>query len=157
MTYTSKEAAMSGIAALGSGLAGALALTAVHETARQQISTAPRMDMLGMQAIEKGFRSMQAEPPQGKPLYKLALAGDIVSNALYYSMVAMGPPESALQRGAMLGLAAGIGAVTMPKPLGLQPQINRTNATHAMTIGWYLLGGLAAGAAYQMLSRGQRR
>ena len=148
---------MSGMTALGSGLAGALALTAVHETARQQISTAPRMDMLGMQAVENGFRSVHAQPPQGTALYELAMVGDIVSNALYYSMVAAGKPEGALLRGAMLGLTAGLGAVVLPKPLGLQPQLNRTTATHAMTIGWYLLGGLAAGAAYQMLSRGQRR
>jgi hypothetical protein len=148
---------MSGMTALGSGLAGALALTAVHETARQQISTAPRMDMLGMQAVENGFRSVHAQPPQGTALYEIAMVGDIVSNALYYSMVAAGKPEGALLRGAMLGLTAGLGAVVLPKPLGLQPQLNRTNATHAMTIGWYLLGGLAAGAAYQMLSRGQRR
>jgi hypothetical protein len=148
---------MSGMTALGSGLAGALALTAVHETARQQISTAPRMDMLGMQAVENGFRSVQAQPPQGTALYELAMVGDIVSNSLYYSMVAAGKPEGALLRGAMLGLTAGLGAVVLPKPMGLQPQLNRTNATHAMTIGWYLLGGLAAGAAYQMLSRGQRR
>lgn len=148
---------MSGMTALGSGLAGALALTAVHETARQQITTAPRMDMLGMQAIENGFCSVRAQPPQGTALYELAMVGDIVSNALYYSMVAAGTPEGALLRGAMLGLTAGLGAVVLPKPLGLQPQLNRTNATHAMTIGWYLLGGLAAGAAYQMLSRGQRR
>lgn len=148
---------MSGMTALGSGLAGALALTAVHETARQQISTAPRMDMLGMQAIENGFRTVHAQPPQGTALYELAMVGDFVSNALYYSMVAAGKPEGALVRGAMLGLTAGLGAVVLPKPLGLQPQLNRTNATHAMTIGWYLLGGLAAGAAYQMLSRGQRR
>jgi hypothetical protein len=144
---------MSSLTALGSGLAGALALTAVHETARGQLATAPRMDMLGMQAIEKGFRGMNAQPPQGKELYELALAGDLVSNALYYSMVARGKPETALVRGAILGLAAGLGAIALPKPLGLQPQINRTNATHAMTLGWYLLGGLAAGAAYQMLSR----
>ena len=144
---------MSSLTALGSGLAGALALTAVHETARGQIATAPRMDMLGMQAIEKGFRGMNAQPPQGKELYELALAGDLVSNALYYSMVANGKPETALVRGAMLGLAAGLSAIVLPKPMGLQPQINRTNATHAMTLGWYVLGGLAAGAAYQMLSR----
>jgi hypothetical protein len=114
------------------------------------------MDMLGMQAIENGLRSLQVQPPQGKSLYEMALAGDLVSNALYYSMVAQGKPEGALLRGAMLGLAAGLGAVALPKPLGLQPQINRTSATHAMTIGWYLLGGLVAGAAYQMLS-GDRR
>lgn len=148
---------MAGLTAIGSGLAGALALTAVHETARQQLATAPRMDMLGMQAIEKGFRGLHMQPPQARSLYETALAGDLVSNALYYSMVAQGKPEGALLRGAMLGLAAGLGAVTLPKPLGLQPQINRTSATHAMTIGWYLLGGLVAGAAYQMLSSRRER
>ncbi|WP_254511191.1 hypothetical protein [Anatilimnocola floriformis] len=148
---------MASLEAIGSGLAGALALTAVHETARQQISTAPRMDMLGMQAIEKGFRSVNAQPPQGKSLYELALAGDVVSNAMYYSMVAQGKPEDAIRRGVMLGLAAGISAVVLPKPMGLQPQINRTAATQAMTIGWYLLGGVAAGAAYQLLSKIARR
>ena len=148
---------MSGLTALGSGLAGALALTAVHETARKSVSTAPRMDMLGMQAIEKGFRGMQMPPPQGTSLYEMALAGDLVSNAMYYSMVAQGKPEDAMMRGAMLGLAAGISAVVLPKPLGLQPQINRTSSTHLMTIGWYLLGGLAAGAAYQLLSKGSSR
>ncbi len=147
---------MAGLTAIGSGLAGALALTAIHETARQQIATAPRMDMLGMQAIENGFRSLKAQPPPGKSLYEMALAGDLVSNALYYSMVAQGKPQGALLRGAMLGLAAGLGAVALPKPLGLQPQINRTSATHAMTIGWYLLGGLVAGAAYQLLSGNER-
>lgn len=144
---------MSGLTAIGSGLAGALALTAVHETARQQIATAPRMDMLGMQAIQNGLRTLQVQPPQGNSLYEMALAGDLVSNAMYYSLVARGKPEDALARGAMLGLAAGLGAVALPKPLGLQPQVNRSSATHAMTIGWYLLGGLAAGAAYQFLSR----
>ena len=147
---------MSSLTALGSGLAGALALTAVHETARGQVATAPRMDMLGMQAIEQGFRSLHADPPQGKQLYELALAGDLVSNALYFSTVAQGRPETALVRGAMLGLAAGLSAIVLPKPLGLQPQINRTSATHLMTLGWYLLGGLAAGAACQMLSKRSR-
>ena len=148
---------MASMAAMGSGLAGALALTAVHETARQQVATAPRMDMLGMQAIEKGFRSLNAQPPEGKSLYEMALAGDLISNAMYYSMVAQGKPEDALRRGLMLGLAAGISAVVLPKPMGLQPQINRTMATHAMTVGWYVLGGLAAGAAYQVLSKMSRR
>lgn len=44
---------MATLEALGSGLAGALALTAIHETMRHQRSDAPRMDLLGMQAIEK--------------------------------------------------------------------------------------------------------
>ncbi len=38
---------------LGSGLAGALALTAVHETARQVIPHAPRMDVIGRRGIDR--------------------------------------------------------------------------------------------------------
>jgi hypothetical protein len=55
-----------------------------------------------------------------------------------------------------LGLAAGLGAVFLPGPLGLgSAPSNRTTQTQAMTVGWYLLGGLAAGLAYQTL--GSRR
>ena len=58
---------MAGLTAIGSGLAGALALTAVHETARQQVATAPRMDMLGMQAIEWGTIISHGATLNGNP------------------------------------------------------------------------------------------
>jgi hypothetical protein len=103
---------MSFLRALGSGLVGAVALNLVHETARQFIPDAPRVDVLGKRAIAGALSAMGQEPPPDDELYALALAGDVVSNSLYYSFVGMGERRNALLLGALLGLGAGVGAVT---------------------------------------------
>jgi len=137
--------------ALGSGLAGAVALTLIHETARRVApQSAPRMDVLGMRAIAKAARAVGDEPPV--PLHEAALVGDLVSNSVYYSLVGAGRREDALRNGALLGLAAGLGALFLPGPLGLGRQPTDAPATQAMTVAWYVAGGLAAGAAYAALA-----
>lgn len=141
--------------ALGSGLAGAVALTLVHEAARRVIDDAPRMDVLGMRALAKTMRAVDVEPPVA--LHEAALAGDLVSNSLYYSLVGLGGREQALRNGAALGLAAGLGAIILPEPLGLGRQpTERAPRTQLMTIGWYLAGGLTAAAAFRLLSAEER-
>ncbi|WP_203328968.1 hypothetical protein [Candidatus Laterigemmans baculatus] len=142
-----------GFEALASGLAGALALTAVHQLARCCVAEAPRMDTLGERTIAKTMRALDLEPPSQPHLHQAALVGDIVSNSVYYSLVATGKPETAPVRGTLLGLAAGIGAVALPPRMGLgESPSGRTAATQAMAISWYTLGGLAAGYAYKLLA-----
>ncbi|HYH84146.1 MAG TPA: hypothetical protein VEX60_01620 [Pyrinomonadaceae bacterium] len=137
--------------ALGSGMLGACALTLIHETARRFIDDAPRMDVVGMRAIEKTMRAADFEPPV--PLHEAALVGEIVSNSLYYSLVGVGSRDDAIRNGALLGLAAGLGAVYLPEPLGLGRQPTEDSPqTQLMTVAWYLIGGLAAGAAYRALA-----
>ena len=140
--------------ALGSGLVGACALTLIHETARRFIDDAPRMDVLGMRALSKAARAVEVDPPV--PLHEAALVGDLVSNSLYYSLVGAGSRREALRNGALLGLAAGVGAVYLPERLGLGRQPTEDSPqTQLMTVAWYLLGGLAAGAAYRALASGE--
>ena len=68
--------------------------------------------------------------------------------------MAVGGPKGALACGAALGLAAGVGAVALPEPLGLGGGPSaRTDETKAMTVAWYLAGGLAAGLAYSLLAK----
>ncbi len=140
-----------------SGLAGAIVLTFIHETARRTVDEAPRMDTLGRRSLARGLEAVGIEPPPHDELQALALAGDIVSNTIYYALVGVGSPERALLRGAVLGGAAGIGAVVLPpllglghRPRGVMPR------TKAMTFAWYLAGGLAAGAAFRGLAEMQR-
>ena len=56
--------------ALGSGLAGAAALTLVHQTARALTDLAPRADILGMRAIAKAVRKTGAQSPPDDQLYR---------------------------------------------------------------------------------------
>jgi hypothetical protein len=143
---------MSLFKALGSGLAGALALTVLHETARRILPDAPRADILGMRAIEKALVQQGETPPPDDQLHRLALAGDIAANTLYYSLVGLGGKESWLA-GPALGALAGIGAITLPGPLGLgEAPTERTPQTQAMTVLWYTAGGLVAALAYGLLN-----
>lgn len=140
------------VSALGGGIAGALALTLLHETVRRINADAPRMDLLGMQALAKSLQRLNTQIPDDDKLFRITMAGDILSNSLYYSIAGVGGENRAILRGTLLGLAAGIGAVYLPKPLGLNPApSNRTFQTTFMTIVLYLAGGLVAGAAGKLL------
>ncbi len=140
--------------ALASGFLGAVALNLLHETARRLLPNAPRVDLLGERATTRLLKNRNVEPPTGDNLYVVTLAGDVVSNGLYFSLVGVGKPQHAPRTGALLGLTAGLGAVLLPGPLGLgKAPSARTPATAVMTVGWYLVGGLVAGLAYRRLAQ----
>ncbi len=143
--------------ALASGLAGAVVLTLLHETARHLRPTdAPRMDVLGMRALRKLLGKAEAPQPDQQTLFNLTMASDLLSNGLYFSLVGQG--KKAWWRGAALGLAAGVGGVTLPGPLGLgEAPSNRTPETKLMTVAWYTVGGLAAAAASRLWSKARKR
>ncbi|WP_240336904.1 hypothetical protein [Rufibacter psychrotolerans] len=135
-----------------SGLAGAVAVTLVHETVRRFYPQAPRMDILGMRAIAKGLRSAGQTPPERDTLHTWSLVGDLVSNSIYYSLT--GASKKALWRGAILGAAAGVGGVVLPGPMGLgAAPSNRTRQTQALTIGYYFLAGVVAGGVARWLRK----
>lgn len=144
--------------ALEGGLAGALALTLVHEGLKKVLPNAPRMDLLGMNALSKGFKSMGAPVPDKNKLYGLSLAGDLISNALFYSLAGLGGRRYLLLRGALLGLTAGAGAVAAPKYTTLEERhSSRNKTTGTLTVAWYLVGGLVAGAAMLALSKRNKK
>jgi len=140
------------MAALLGGLAGAATLNLIHETARRILPEAPRMDTLGRRALARGLEAAGIGPPPRDELQAITLAGDLVANAIDYALVGVGSPTRPVLRGALLGAAAGVGAVVLPPHLGLgrRPR-GVTPEVKAMTVAWYVAGGLAAGAAYRLL------
>lgn len=143
------------VRSLGGGLAGATAVTLIHEAARRAVPDAPRMDILGMRALAKPMRMMGWAPPRRRELHTWALVGDILSNSLYYSFVGGGRKGHTWMRGALLGTAAGIGSIVLPSILGLESKKRRHKAdTMTMRFVWYLAGGLTAAAASRLLARG---
>jgi len=136
-----------------SGAAGAVALTAVHQAARGRVPNAPRMDVLGMRAIARGANAAGLRPPTGRRLHRSTLAGDLVSNALYYALVGWAGRRAPLN-GALLGAAAGLGALVLPPVIGLdEPPHVESWANRIMTVAWYTLGGVVAGATYRRLAQ----
>ncbi|AYA38239.1 hypothetical protein D3Y59_15045 [Hymenobacter oligotrophus] len=138
--------------ALISGLSGSVVLTLVHQAARQATPDAPRMDILGMRGLRKILSAADAPQPDHKTAYNITMAGDLLVNGLYYSLVGTG--SDAWLRGAALGVAAGVGGVLLPGPMGLgNGPSNRTPQTQLMTVAWYTLGGLAAAGMSRLWSR----
>lgn len=143
---------------VGSGLAGALALNLVHETARSLIPHAPRMDVIAMRAISRPMRTyLHKGPPPQPQLRRWALIGDLISNTAYYSLVGAAARRNRFAAGIGLGLLAGIGAAVLPRPLGLGPQPGqKTPWTQLLTILWYVIGGWAAAEAADGLEHKHR-
>ena len=133
---------------LVSGVAGAAALTAVHQAARALTGSAPRMDVVGMRALTGGSKELDADAPRThKGLYRAALASDLICNSAYYSLA------TTWTRGAVMGLAAGLGALLLPQRIGLgAPPKSDLLSNQVMTVAWYTLGGLAAAATAQWLA-----
>lgn len=126
---------------LASGIAGAFALTAIHEVARRRFASAPRMDEVTMRGLRKILPGKFRDP---RRLHQLALAGDLLSNSVYYSVIAAPTRKATWMRAGVLGTAAGLCALFLPERLGLGvPHNSHRRTTQFMTVGWYLAGALA--------------
>ena len=139
-------------------MAGALALTLLHEVVKRIDTDAPRMDLMGMQAVKKGIKKADQPVPNNQNLYQIAMVGDLITNTIYYSLGVAGKKKYIWPKGALMGMTAGLGAVFLPKSLGLNPAYSsRTLKTKAFTTGLYLIGGLVASAVAKKIENKDRR
>jgi len=146
------------MAALASGIAGACTLTAIHEAARHSVDHAPQVQAIGKRALRKGARLLGRRSPDDRQLYRRALAGELISNSLYFALAGLGGTRRSVQVGAVLGVAGGIGAFALPEHLGLGRLPDRkTPQTQWMTTAWYTAGGVVAGLVFRRLGRSRPR
>ena len=145
-------------AALTGGMAGTLAVASLHEALRRITPNAPRMDLLDMELIRKGLTSMNQKVPRADQLQRWAVGGELLCDTAYFGLAALGGKKRAWWRGALLGLAAGVLAVVLPKPLGLpEAPSNKTTGTQLLTVGLYVSGGLVAAAMAQLVENAQKK
>jgi hypothetical protein len=145
---------MKDIKAFLGGIAGAAVLNILHESIRRIDHFAPRVELVGEEALTRLTKAAGATPLTGNARYGATLAGDLLSNALYYALIGLGPNKYLLHRGAAYGLAAGVGALTLTKPLGLSDApVKRTPRTQVMTVGYYLIGGLVTAGVIGALKK----
>jgi hypothetical protein len=146
---------MKATTALAGGLTGAVALNLIHELYRQVDQDAPKVHLIGEEALVKILKATNLPLPKNeKELYQWTLAGDIASNAIYYSLIDASKKKNLIRNGLILGFAAGLGAVFMPEKMGLNDApITRTTETKLLTVLWYTLGGLTAGSVMKFLRK----
>jgi hypothetical protein len=139
---------------LVSGAVGAGVLTIIHQLAQGVRSDAPRMDVVGMEVLGTSLTLAGAQVPDDARLYNMTLAGDLLSNTLFYAAVPAKNARTTFLRAAVLGVSAGVGALTLPRYLvNNDPPHSHHVANNVMTVAWYLAGALAAAATYQALRR----
>jgi hypothetical protein len=143
---------MSKLKNLIAGLAGAVALNILHETLKKESNDVPRIDLLGEDAIQKTLKYFGGHIDNKETLYNATLAGDIVSNTLYYSIIGAGQAKYLWPKAIFVGLSAGIGAVKLPKPMGLDDTpVTKTDEVKVLTVGYYLFGALVTAGVVNLL------
>lgn len=133
------------------GFAGALTLTVTHEVLRHNFDEAPRLDIIGARAVKRALRAAHLPTPSGQALLESTLAADLVVNSAAFALAGSG--KHACLKGAVLGLALGIGSVTLPEPLGLGKPPVATPKSKSLSIALYTLAGLVAGAVAHHVAR----
>lgn len=127
------------------GLGGAIALNLLHEIIRKNFNNVPHINELGEEALQKVTDSTPLEISDPDKLYAATLAGDIVSNTVYYGTTATNHHFTS-------GLAAGIGAIVLPQKMGLNDQpVAENNQKKIMTVGYYLFGALVTKLIYDKI------
>lgn len=128
------------------GLGGAIALNLLHESLKHKKGT-PRIDLLGEEAVQQGLKPFGKEIHDKDELYATTLGADIIGNTLYYSTIGTGGTKNIWKRAALMGITAGVGALTLPEPLGLDEKpVTATPTKQALTVGYYMFGALVTAA-----------
>lgn len=145
-----KEIEIMRFAGIVSGVAGALALTGLHQVFKNISVSAPRVDILGMRTIVKILKRFGFSIPKAKKLYLTSLAGDILFNSIYYSLTSTG--KRPLLSGSALGIGAGAGVVNLPGRLGLGKGFSASSGKQKlMSYAIYLTGGIVSAISYKLL------
>ena len=143
---------------IGSGLVGASSVAVLNYLAGRFLPGAPRLDILGLQLATTAFKKLGIRPPSGLPAQALALLGSLASNSMFYGLVGLGGPKTAWLRGGALGLAMGLGVLTLPPAFGIgKRETGRTPTAKAGTLIWYILGGIVAALTFAASHENKRR
>jgi len=128
------------------GLGGAIALNLLHETIRKNFDNVPEVNKVGEEALNKALDKVDMKITDQDRLYTATLAGDVISNGIYYATTATSSFNIAS------GVAAGIGAVFLPQQMGLDDTpVAENNQKKVMTVAYYLFGAIVTKLIYDKI------
>lgn len=139
---------------LTAGLLGSLAMNILHESLRKYETNVPKINLLGEEALNKTLIGIGQTPITNEDeLYRATLKADLISNTVYYSLIG-GKSKYIWPKAIFFGLSAGIGAIKLPKPLGLDPEpVAATDQIKVLTVAYYLFGALVTGLVLKTLTK----
>jgi hypothetical protein len=128
------------------GLGGAIALNLLHEIVRNNFDNVPEVNKVGEEALNKALDTVDMKITDHDQLYAATLAGDVISNGIYYATTATSGFNI------VSGVAAGVGAVMLPKNMGLDDSpVAETTQKKLMTVGYYLFGAVVTKLIYDKI------
>lgn len=133
------------------GFAGAITLNLLHEFMKNNFEEAPEFNEIGEEAIDKSLDKINLKVKDHDKLYNATVAGDILTNGLYFAF-------TPFKMNSIIGALGGLGAIVLPKKLGLDnTPIAGTDKKRMMTVGYYIAGALVAGSVYNLLNCKKKR
>lgn len=128
------------------GLGGAIALNLLHEIVRNNFDNVPEVNKVGEEALNKSLETVDMKITDKDQLYAATLAGDVISNGIYYAATATSGFNL------VSGVAAGVGAVMLPEKMGLvDSPVAGSTQKKLMTVGYYLFGAVVTKLIYDKI------
>lgn len=97
--------------AIKSGLAGAATISVLGETLQKMNGNASHPNVINGKNLKKRFKKAKSKKRGRATKEFIGLAGDLLSNASLLGLNKLTKKKNAVLRGALLGAAAGLGAV----------------------------------------------
>lgn len=140
------------ISSIAGGFAGACVVTLLNQVIKKYDKGAPRIDLLGQEVAAEAHHALDSNLPSQQTLYKQALAGDLLSNTIYFSIAGANDKHPEVQ-GGMQGVLAGLSAVYAP---GLSNALNakhtgETDKKKILTTAYYFIGGIVAAKVMKLV------
>ena len=133
------------------GFGGAIALSALDNYVRKHFDEVPEFSEMGEQVIDKSLDVVNLQVKDHDKLYNATVAGDVITNGIYYSL-------TPFKMSTLVGALGGLGAIALPKQLGLDNEpIAGTDKKKMITVGYYVFGALVAAGIYKVLTLNDRK
>ncbi|HAV02488.1 MAG TPA: hypothetical protein DCW95_04715 [Chryseobacterium sp.] len=139
------------------GLAGALALTGVHQLFKKCMDDAPHLEQVGEEAVKESLEAVDVQLSDEDQVYNAALGGNILSNAVLFSTLATSTsPTQIVTKSLGTGLLGAAGTLGLAEQLLGNNKATNTDKKKWMTAGYYLLGALVTVGVYNVLERNKK-
>lgn len=141
--------------AIEGGITGATTLGLLQEALHKIDPKAPRAKLLNSPGIIKRIRKQSKKKGGVSNKLYINLAGELLSNAAYFGLSALGKKKNAVLRGGILGAAAGLASAFLNDTKDEPDQNDLRNKI--LTITLYTAGGMLAGAAIKKMNKKKKK